>query len=106
MDVRMKPISQCPKRLLDSALAIRLLVVEEDRRDLYHALLMEGNKNEAIPAEALAVPPLPLFALERLYVTLKGIGLHPVNGLSDEDLLIAGKCMELRGGRRGKFDRP
>jgi hypothetical protein len=87
-------------------LAIRLLVAEEDRRNLYQALAMKGNKNEAIPADALAVPPLPLFAPEGLYVALEWVCLHPVNGPSDQDLLMAGEGAELPRGRGGEFNRP
>jgi hypothetical protein len=60
-------------------------------------IFMVGNKNEAIPANSLAVSPLPFFALQRLYVALEGIYLHPINRFSECLLVVVGKGTKLLG---------
>ena len=46
-----------------SQLAVRLLRLDENLRDLNGLLLVKGNKDKAIPAHDLAVSPLPPFTL-------------------------------------------
>jgi hypothetical protein len=42
-------------------LAKGLLIPEQYSRDLHDPLMAVGNKNEATPTDALAVPPMPSF---------------------------------------------
>jgi len=67
---------------------------------------MERNKNEAIPADTLAVPPLPSSPLEGLDIPLKGVLPHPVNRSADGDLVVSGKRGQLSRCLRGQADRP
>jgi hypothetical protein len=54
-------------------------------------LLMERYKNQAIPTDALAVPPLPSSPLQGLDIPLERVLLHPVNRSTDRDLMVSGK---------------
>jgi hypothetical protein len=87
-------------------LAIRLLVAEKNRGDLHHVLSMERHKNEAIPADAFAVPLLPSSPLQGLDIPLEGVLPHPINRSADGDLVISGKRSQLFRRLRGKSNRP
>jgi hypothetical protein len=52
---------------------------------------MERHKNEAIPADAFAVSPVPSFPLQGLDIPLEGVLPHPVNRSADGDLMVSGK---------------
>jgi hypothetical protein len=53
---------------------------------------MEGNKNQAIPADAFAVSPLPSSPFKGLDIPLEWVLLHPVNRSTNGDLMVSGKC--------------
>lgn len=67
---------------------------------------MLGNKNQAVPADAFAVSPIPFPALKGFYISLKRIGLHVIDGLADPDLLIAWQAGELSGHLVGEANGP
>jgi hypothetical protein len=62
---------------------------------------MERDKNQAIPADALAVPPVPPLPLEGLDIPLEGVLPHPVNRSANGDLVVSGKHAQLSRGLRG-----
>lgn len=78
-------------------LPVRPLAPEQDRGNLDDALLMIRNKNEAIPTNAFAVPPVPLSPLEGLDVALERVLPHPVDRSADGDLVVSGKRAQLSG---------
>lgn len=58
---------------------------------------IEG-KNDAVPTDALAVPPAPLFPVERFHITLKRIVTHLSQAAVEERGLISGEFFELFDG--------
>ena len=69
-------------------------------------LAVVGNKDQAIPADALAVPPVPSFPLQGLDIPLEGVLPHPVNRCAEGDLVVSGKRSQLFCRLWGKSDRP
>jgi hypothetical protein len=67
---------------------------------------MVQQKNNAVPADAFPVPPLPSPAFERDDIAAKGISFEIINGPSNPSLYIAGKTCELTLCRIGKFSAP
>jgi hypothetical protein len=67
---------------------------------------MVQHKNNAVPAYAFPVPPLPSPALEGEDVSTEGIGFELVNSPSNPSLDIAGKTLQLTLCRTGKFSVP
>ena len=53
--------------------AISAFLSEQDLRDFNEAHRMIGNENNPIGADPLPKTPLPLLALERLYISTKRI---------------------------------
>jgi hypothetical protein len=87
-------------------LPVRLLVTEENRRYRYDAICMVRHKNDAVPAYAFPVPPLPSPALERDDISAEGINFELINSPSNPSLDITGKPCELTLCRIGKFSVP
>jgi hypothetical protein len=87
-------------------LPVRLLVTEENGRYLHDAFCMVQHKNNAVPAYAFPVPPLPSPALERDDIAAEGINFELVNGPSNPGLDITGKTCELTLCRIRKFSVP
>jgi hypothetical protein len=67
---------------------------------------MVQQKNEAVPADAFPVPPLPSPALERDDISAKRINFEFINSPSNPSLNITGKTRELTLCRSGKFSVP
>jgi hypothetical protein len=67
---------------------------------------MVQQKNNAVPADAFPVPPLPSPALKRDDIAAKRISFEFINGPSYPSLDIMGKTRELTLCRTGKFSAP
>ena len=79
-------------------LAVRLLVPKKNGRYLDDVLRVVGHKNNAVPAYAFPVPPLPSPALERNDITAKRIITHLPQSFTDKCLLILGQPAKLSCG--------
>jgi hypothetical protein len=73
---------------LSDALPICTLISEKDCRYFDKAGVMVRNKNDAVPANAFPVPPLPLAASEGDDIPPQWIIAHLPESLTDEGLLI------------------
>jgi hypothetical protein len=62
-------------------------------------LCMVGQKNDAVPAYAFAVPPLPAPALEWDDISAKRIITHLTKPLTDECLLILREPSKVTSGK-------
>ena len=87
-------------------LSVRLLVTEENCRYLNDAFCVVRYKNDALPAYAFPVPPLPTLPLERDDIPAKRVSFEFVNGASNPSLDITGETFELTLCRIGKFSAP
>ncbi len=92
--------------LLSDQLPVGVLGPDEDCRDFHAPLLREGDENEAVPADTLAVPSSPLFPVEGLHIPLERIRLHPADRACDHLLLVLRQLVELAGGFGGETDSP
>jgi hypothetical protein len=67
---------------------------------------MARHKNDAVPAYAFPVPPLPLPALQRDNISAKGISFELINGPSNPSLDVTGKTSKVTFCRIGKLNVP
>jgi len=70
-------------------LPIGLLGPHEDRRDFHETFVLIWDENNAPPADAFAVTPLPLDSLQGLYVSTKGVFRHFIQAFKQEVLVIS-----------------
>jgi len=68
------------------------------RGHLDDVLGMIERKNQAVPADAFAVPAAPFFSLERLYVSFERLITHLAQALEEQCCSISGEFFELLGG--------
>ena len=80
------------------ASTIRPLIPQENRGNLDDPFGMVRHKNNAVPAYAFPVPPLPPSPLEWDHIPAQGIVPHLSQAFTDEGLLILGKPTELSCG--------
>ena len=94
------------KGYLSDALPICTLISEQDCRYFNKASVMVRNKNDAVPANAFPVPPLPLAASEGDDIPPKRIIAHLPESLTDEGLLIRWEPSKLSCGVSCEPDGP
>ena len=76
-------------------LPIGLLGPHQDRRDFHETLVLIWDKDNAPPADALAVTPLPLDSLQGLYVSTKGVFRHFIQAFEEKILVISRRLAKL-----------
>ena len=61
-------------------LAIRALIPDEDRRNRHESFIVVRGKNDAVPAHAFSVSPLPASASKREDIATEWVRFQLVNG--------------------------
>jgi hypothetical protein len=93
-------------RAARKGLTVCLLGSSENGRNFYEMIAMTRDEDNAPMAGALAVPPLPLRALERFHVAAKWVFRHFIEAFEDEAELVARNLFKLFGGAFGQLDGP